>query len=291
MILSRRLKYEAMTERERRQALADFLRTRRARLQPGDVGLPARPRQRTPGLRREDVAELAHIGVSWYTLLEQGHDVHPSRQVLHSLASALKLTLVEERHLLLLAGQELVAAPTTVPDSEVVTPALRRVVDALDPHPAFVIGRRWDVLVWNRAAQILFHFDEPCPPHSHNVVWRFFQREGVREMDAAWEAQAQNLIAQFRADYARYPGDESFQELVEDLRRVSPQFHVWWERQDVRGLPDGPRTMRYPALGLLHFDHVTFQASVTPELRVKVYVANAETAARLAHALDRSEPS
>lgn len=280
-----------MSERERRQALADFLRTRRARLQPGDVGLPARTRQRTPGLRREDVAELAHIGVSWYTLLEQGHDVHPSRQVLHSLASALKLTLVEEQHLLLLAGQESVAAPTAMSKSEVVTPALRRVVDALDPHPAFVIGRRWDVLAWNRAAQLLFHFDEPCPPHSRNVVWRFFQREGVREMDAAWEAQAQNLIAQFRADYARYPDDATFQELLEDLRRVSPQFHEWWERQDVRGLPDGPRTMRYPALGLLHFDHVTFQASTTPELRVKVYAANAETATKLAQALDRPEPS
>ncbi|HEU4781761.1 MAG TPA: helix-turn-helix transcriptional regulator [Ktedonobacterales bacterium] len=280
-----------MTERERHQALADFLRTRRARLQPGDVGLPARTRQRTPGLRREDVAELAHIGVSWYTLLEQGHDVHPSRQVLHSLASALKLTPVEERHLLLLAGQELLVASVAAPEGEVVTPALRRVVDALDPHPAFVIGRRWDVLAWNRAAQLLFHFDELCPPHSHNVVWRFFQREGVREMDAAWEAQAQNLIAQFRADYARFPGDESFQELVEDLRRVSPQFHGWWERQDVRGLPDGPRTMRYPALGLLHFDHVTFQASVTPELRVKVYVASVETATKLAQALNRPEPS
>lgn len=275
-----------MTERERRQALADFLRTRRARLQPGDVGLPARSRQRTPGLRREDVAELAHIGVSWYTLLEQGHDVHPSRQVLHSLAHALKLNPVEEQHLLLLAGQELVAAP--LPEGEAVTPALRRVVDALDPHPAFVIGRRWDVLAWNRAAQLLFHFDEPCPPHSLNVVWRFFQREGVREMDAAWEAQAQNLIAQFRADYARYPGDESFQDVVEDLRRVSPQFHVWWERQDVRGLPDGPRTMRYPTLGVLHFDHVTFQASVTPELRVKVYVASVETATRLERALSES---
>ena len=265
MIPSRRLKYEAMTERERRQALADFLRTRRARLQPGDVGLPARSRQRTPGLRREDVAELAHIGVSWYTLLEQGHDVHPSRQVLHSLARALKLTPVEEQHLLLLADQESVLSPAS--EGEVVTPALRRVVAALDPHPAFVIGRRWDVLAWNRATQFLFHFDEPCPPHSRNVVWRFFQREGVREMDAAWEAQAQNLIAQFRADYARYPGDESFQEIIEDLRRVNSQFHVWWERQDVRGLPDGPRTMRHPALGLLHFDHVTFQASVTPELR------------------------
>lgn len=291
MIPSRRIQNKAMSERERRQALADFLRTRRARLQPGDVGLPARTRQRTPGLRREDVAELAHIGVSWYTLLEQGHDVHPSRQVLHSLASALKLTLVEEQHLLLLAGQESVATPTAMSKSEVVTPALRRVVDALDPHPAFVIGRRWDVLAWNRAAQLLFHFDEPCPPHSRNVVWRFFQREGVREMDAAWEAQAQNLIAQFRADYARYPDDATFQELLEDLRRVSPQFHEWWERQDVRGLPDGPRTMRYPALGLLHFDHVTFQASTTPELRVKVYAANAETATKLAQALDRPEPS
>src|SRR5690242_15298782 len=144
-----------MTERERRQALADFLRTRRARLQPGDVGLPARSRQRTPGLRREDVAELAHIGVSWYTLLEQGHDVHPSREVLHSLARALKLTPVEEQHLLLLAGQELVAAPIIVPDSDAITPALRRVVDALEPHPAFVIGRRWDVLAWNRPAQFL----------------------------------------------------------------------------------------------------------------------------------------
>jgi len=110
----------------------------------------------------------------------------------------------------------------------------------------------------------------------------------VREMDAAWEAQAQNLIAQFRADYVRYPGDESFQDIVEDLRRVSPQFHVWWERQDVRGLPDGPRTMRYPVLGVLHFDHVTFQASVTPELRVKVYVASVETAARLEQALSES---
>ncbi|HEX5441608.1 MAG TPA: XRE family transcriptional regulator, partial [Ktedonobacterales bacterium] len=109
--------------------------------------------------------------------------------------------------------------------------------------------------------------------------------------DAAWEAQAQNLIAQFRADYARYPDDAAFQDIVDDLRRVSPQFQVWWERQDVRGLPDGPRTMRLPALGTLHFDHVTFQASVTPELRVKVYVAHAETAAKLAHALDRPESS
>src|SRR5215469_11034198 len=129
-----------MDEKERRLALGDFLRTRRARLQPSDVGLPARRRRRTPGLRREEVAELANIGVSWYTLLEQGQDVHPSREVPSSLAQALKLTAAERQHLYLLARQEIVAP--VPPEEELVTPTLQRVVDALNPHPAFLIGRR-----------------------------------------------------------------------------------------------------------------------------------------------------
>ncbi len=271
-----------MDERERREALAAFLRTRRARLQPADVGLPSRSRRRTAGLRREEVAELANIGVSWYTLLEQGHDVHPSRHVLESLAQALRLSTAEEQHLFLLAGQE---RPSKMPvEEEQVTPALQRVVDALNPHPAFVIGRRWDVLTWNRAADLLFHFHEPCPPHSRNVVWRFFMRE-ASTLDLHWEKQAQNLVAQFRADYARYPGDASFQEVIEDLQRVSSQFRVWWEQQDVRGLPDGPRAMDHPTLGALEFDHVTFQTSIAPDLRVKVYAASSETASKLEQAL------
>jgi transcriptional regulator with XRE-family HTH domain len=272
-----------MDELERRQALAAFLRTRRARLQPREVGLPSRNRRRTPGLRREEVAELANIGVSWYTLLEQGHDVHPSRQVLEGLARALRLTTAEEQHLFRLSGQGL--SSKMLVEEEQVTPALQRVVDALNPHPAFVIGRRWDVLTWNRAADLLFHFHEPYPPHSRNVVWRFFQREEARTFDLAWETQAQNLVAQFRADYARYPGDASFHEVIEDLQRVSPNFRLWWEQQDVRGLPDGPRAMHYPTLGLLEFDHVTFQTSITPDLRVKVYVASPATASKLEQVL------
>ncbi len=268
-----------MDERERRQALAAFLRTRRARLQPAEVGLPSRSRRRTPGLRREEVAELADIGVSWYTLLEQGHDVHPSRNVLERMAQALRLTTAEKQHLFLLAGMGLPAK--IVAEETQITPAFQRVVDALNPHPAFVIGRRWDVLTWNRAADMLFHFHEPYPPHSSNVVWRFFQRAEARTFDPDWEKQAQNLVAQFRADYARYPGDASFQEVIKDLQQVSAQFRLWWERQDVRGLPDGPRTMHHPTLGLLEFDHVTFQASSTADLRVKVYAASPETAAKL----------
>jgi transcriptional regulator with XRE-family HTH domain len=139
-----------MEEREHRQALGAFLRTRRARLTQAEVGLPARSRHRTPGLWREDVAEVAHIGVSWYTLLEQGKDVHPSQPVLVSIAQALRLTHAEEKYLFLLAGHALsVKAP---PEEDEVPPELRRVVDALTPHPAFVIGRRWDILFRNRAA-------------------------------------------------------------------------------------------------------------------------------------------
>jgi transcriptional regulator with XRE-family HTH domain len=272
-----------MDEKERREALAAFLRTRRARLQPTDVGLPVRNRRRTPGLRREDVAELANIGVSWYTLLEQGQDVHPSRQVLESLARALRLTPAEEKHLFLLAYKELPIQKTV--EEVPVSPALQRVVDALDPHPAFIIGPRWDVLTWNRAADLLFSFhDEAFPPHSLNVVWRFFERSN-RIMDLEWEKQAQHLVAQFRADYARYPGDPSFLEIIEDLQRRSPLFCQWWEQQNVRGLPDGPRIMMHPTLGRLEFDHVTFQTSIASDLRVKVYSALPATIERLEQAL------
>jgi transcriptional regulator with XRE-family HTH domain len=283
MIENSRIKGREMNEAERRRALADFLRTRRARLKPTDVGLPARNRRRTPGLRREEVAELANIGVSWYTLLEQGQDVHPSRQVLVSLARALKLTAAEERHLFRLSNPDEQQAQM-VEAEEQVPPALQRIIDALNPHPAFVIGQRWDALSWNHAADLLFHFHEPCPPHSHNVVWRFFQH-GARMFDQNWEMQAQNLVAQFRADYARFPGNPAFREIIEDLQRVSPQFSLWWAQQEVRGLPDGPRTMQHPTLGALEFDHVTFQAFTTPGLRVKVYSARPATACKLEEVL------
>jgi len=134
-----------MHESERRHTLADFLRKRRAHLSPSDVGLPPGIRRRTPGLRREEVAHLANIGTSWYVWLEQGRDVHPSTQVLESLAQALRLTPNERRHLFLLAGQPL--PPSSSPASEHTSPALQQVLDDLDPTPAYVIGRRWDYLV------------------------------------------------------------------------------------------------------------------------------------------------
>jgi len=272
-----------MEEIERRQALAAFLRTRRARLSQAEVGLPARSRHRTPGLRREDVAELANIGVSWYTSLEQGKDVHPSKPVLESIAQALKLTHVEEKYLFLLAGHTPpVKAP---PEEEEVPPELRRVVDVLTPHPAFVVGQRWDILFRNRAADLVFCFDEPFPPHSLNLVWRYFQMQG-HSLDLDWEVQACNLVAQFRTDYARYPGDASFEELLHDLQHMSPLFRKWWEQHDIQGLPNGPRSIMHPALGPLEFDHV--QAYFSSNLRVKIYAASPSTTSKLEQALSAS---
>ena len=272
-----------MEERERRQALAAFLRTRRARLSAAEVGLPARSRHRTPGLRREDVAELAHIGVSWYTLLEQGKDVHPSQSVLESIAHALRLTHAEEKYLFLLAGLPLaVKAPA---EEEEVPPELRRLVEVLTPHPAFVIGRRWDMLFSNRAADLVFCFNEPCPPHSCNVVWRCFKMQG-QSLDLDWEAQARNLVAHFRADYARSPGDASFEELLHDLQHLSPCFREWWEQHEIRGVPNGPRPLQHPALGLLEFDQV--QTTFSSNLRVNIYAASPSTVSKLVQALSAS---
>lgn len=272
-----------MEETERRHALAAFLRTRRARLSHAEVGLPARSRRRTPGLRREDVAELAHIGVSWYTLLEQGKDVHPSTSVLESIAQALRLTHGEEKYLFLLAGHTLPAKAS--PQEEAVPSELRRVVDALTPHPAFVIGQRWDILFTNRAADLVFGLDNPFPPHSLNIVWRCFQMQG-HALDADWEVQARNLVAHFRADYARYGGDASFEELLHDLQHTSPLFREWWEQHDIQGLPNGPQSVMHPALGLLEFDYV--QAVFSATLRMHIYAASPVTASKIEQALSAS---
>lgn len=267
-----------MDESARRQALADFLRTRRERLQPAEVGLPVRPRRRTPGLRREEVAELASVGVSWYTLLEQGRDVHPSRSVLANIARALHLTPAEEQHLYVLAQPE----PTSVVAAEAgqITLALQRVVESLDPHPAFAIGRRWDALAWNQAARLLFHFDDPCPPHASNVIWRFFAR-AAHPHDPEWVRLGQNYAAAFRVAHMRYPADPAFQALLADLRRVSEHFCRWWEQQQVREMPDGIRTLTDPRMGELAFDHLTFQTPVAPEVHLKVFVAVPETRLKL----------
>ena len=269
-----------MQERERREALADFLRDRRARLSPAEVGLPPGIRRRTPGLRREEVAQLANIGTSWYVWLEQGRDVHPSAPVLESIAQALKLTLNERRHLFVLAGQSLPAH--TFPVEEQVSPSLQRVLDDLDPTPAYVIGRRWDFLAWNRAAASIFDIAHPTPPHTRNLIWQIFTNPLARKRyPTTWGQVARDAVVEFHTASARYPGDPWFDELIEDLKRVSPEFCQWWPHHDASSSQDGRKIVEHPELGQLEFDHLTLQVPSNPDIRIMIYTSDAETSAKL----------
>jgi transcriptional regulator with XRE-family HTH domain len=275
---------DALNDRERRKALADFLRTRRARLSPADVGLPPGSLRRTPGLRREEVAQLAHIGVSWYTALEQGRDVRASEQVLGSLAEALRLSPAEKRHLFRLALPGPEPRSPAGPPQEKVSEALRQAIHALNPHPAYVMGRRWDLLEWNRAAELVFSFSSIAPPHHRNLLWRMFTHPGLRAHQD-WRKLAHGVVSQFRADSARYPGDPAFAGLVEDLMETSAEFRAIWELHDVREPREGVKRMDHPAYGRLVFHHVTLQIPEQPDCKLVLYTCTGETAQRLSDAL------
>lgn len=267
-----------MNEVERRQALADFLRKRRELLTPADVGLPPGLRRRTPGLRREEVAQLANIGTSWYVWLEQGRDVHPSAQVLESVALALKLTPNERRHLFLLAGQALPAQTSIL--EETLNPALQQMLDELNPAPAYVTGRRWDYLAWNRSAESLFDISRVSPPYEYNMVWRLFTTPTTRR-SPRWEQVARGTLAEFRTASARYPGDNSFETLIEDLKRVSPEFCEWWPHHDARRALDGHKTIEHQRLGRLDFEHITLQVVNDPDVRIVIYTPDMPTRAKI----------
>lgn len=273
-----------MNENERRQALADFLRKRRTCLSPASVGLPAGSHRRTPGLRREEVAQLAHIGISWYIWLEQGRNVHPSAQVLEGLAGALRLTLNERRHLFLLAGQPL---PLRVlPVEEHISPALRQALSHLDPAPAYVMGRRWDYLAWNSAAERVFSITQPVFPHFKNLVWRLFTSPESKARYPNWEQTARGVLAEFHTASARYPGDAWFEELIEDLKEVSPEFGQWWPHHDAPGSMDGHKVIEHLTLGHLEFEHVTLQLPSDPDVRLMIYTPDAATEAKLQQCLE-----
>jgi transcriptional regulator with XRE-family HTH domain len=253
----------------RREELADFLRTRRAALQPQDVGLPSGGRRRTPGLRREEVAQLAGVGTTWYTWLEQGRDVRASFDVLEALARALRLDPAERNHLILLGrGEE---APPCKRPPERVSPTLRRLIENLGPNPAYVLGRRWDYLAWNDAAVALLGDFGAIPRAARNHAWQTFTDPARREMFSDWERSSRVLAAKFRADSARHIGDPEFEALIAALRKTSPDFARAWERHEVSTSGEGRKDLRHPVAGLMSFSHAVFHPAEKLEQRLILY--------------------
>jgi transcriptional regulator with XRE-family HTH domain len=266
---------------KRRDELAHFLRTRREALKPADVGLPGGGRRRTPGLRREEVAQLAGVGTTWYTWLEQGRDVRASLDVLEALARALRLSQAERTHLILLGRGE--QAPPYRNPSERVSPTLRRLIENLGPNPAFIIGRRWDYLAWNDAAVALLGDLGAVPRAARNHAWLTFTDPSRREMFSDWERSSRLLVAKFRADSARYIGDAGFESLIAALRKASPEFARAWERHEVSQSGEARKDLRHPIAGPMSFSHAVFHPQEKLDQRLVLYspLPENDTAAKL----------
>lgn len=260
-----------------RRELAAFLRSRRARLSPLDVGMPPTQRRRTPGLRREEVAQLAGIGVTWYTWLEQGRAISVSSPFLENVARALRLDPAERAHLFALAQHR---PPPVLPvPSSRVTPALRHTLETI-PNPAYVKTARWDVLAWNTAMSAVLGDPGLVPAERRNMLWLVFASADHRRMMPDWADDARAMLAKFRLEFSRAGDDPAFAALVRELGDISPEFHRWWAQHDVMGRGEGIKRFQHPTLGEIRFEHTSFIVEDAPDLRLVIYAPIAGASAR-----------
>ena len=255
-----------LLSRPSRSELGDFLRSRRAKLSPEALGV-RKERRRTPGLRREEVAERAGIGVDWYIRLEQGRTVTPSSATVDALAKALCLSKAEHLHL-----RALVKNPHRPAFSrETVPETMRRMVASLN-HPAYVSGRRWDILAWNDAAADLFTDVSQASKEDRNVLLLMFTSPAMKSLfGASWAAEAQRVLALFRTNFDFWAGDRAFVELRERLRQESVEFERWWETHDVRASTGVEKLLHHPVRGSIRYDTASFQANDDSSLKLVIY--------------------
>ncbi|WP_216211214.1 helix-turn-helix transcriptional regulator [Amycolatopsis aidingensis] len=248
----------------RREQLRDFLRTRRARLTPAEVGMVAAGKRRTPGLRREELAVLAGVGVSWYTWLEQGREINVSAEVLDAIGTALRLTEPERAHLYLLAGLN---PPPAAAGGARVTPELRQLLEAWTPRPAILRDRYWNLLAINEATRTVFGYDDT----DRNCLISFFTNARYRGMHVHWDSIAPAAVAAFRASAAQAPEDPEFGRVVDELTAVSPEFAEMWARHEVGVPAQAVKAVRHPEAGELFFDLTTLTPADHPGWYLELY--------------------
>ena len=246
--------------------LGDFLRSRREKLNPKSVGLGVSRRRRTAGLRREEVAELAGIGVDWYVRLEQGRAVRPSSATIDALAGALRLTKAEHIHLRALAET---ANQRRFVRENVPLP-IAQLVESIN-LPAYVTGRRWDVLAWNTAADELFGFSR-CKIEDRNILLSMLVTEDARRLfGKTWAYEAKRLLALFRATHDLWAGDPAFADLLARLRTGCPEFEMWWGEHEVGVTTAGEKSLISKKHGTVSLRYATFQSNDMPDLTLAIY--------------------
>lgn len=268
-------------EEFRYKELADFLKTRRAKISPADLGLSTTTRRRTPGLRREEVAQLAGIGLTWYTWLEQGRNIHVSAQVIESLARVLMLDRQEQIHLYRLANQPL---PPDLPESEAnVSPILQHVLDNLVHCPSFIADQRWNVVAWNRAAALVLGDFAAMDGRRRNIVWGMFTDEYYKKLYMHWDLHARSLLGRFRSSCGKHIEDSYFVQLIKELEDESPEFKKWWPLHDVLDDSGVYKQFDHPGAGTLEFESSCFDVPDHSGFRLFVHVpvGGTDTAAKM----------
>jgi PAS domain-containing protein len=253
-----------------RNELSEFLIRHRKKLTPADVGLPSSGRRRTPGLRREEVAALAGVGLTWYTWFEQGRDIQVSEKFLLSVAYALKLDDAECCHLFLLAHKR--PPPPEAHQLVSISPLIQRLMDDLTERPAYVLNLRWDVIGWNAAADELFGFSTR-EPGIRNILRMVFTDPDLRRRLPAWREDAPSLLAQFRYDFAVTPDDPPMLSLVEDLKVLSADFGRWWGTPNSEEARRGIGSVMTADTGRRELRHETLVVDEHRHLRMVIYFA------------------
>lgn len=268
-----------MLSEDRRREIATFLRTRRSRRQPEEVGLPRAGRRRTPGLRRGEVAALAGVSTEWYTWLEQARDVTPSVQTLQSIAAALQLEPGETQHLLTLCGHAMNGDTNGGPRPASITQRLQRLLDRLDHCPAWVIGERWDILGWNQGATVIFGDLAAMEGIERNALYQSFLNPRMRRTLVDWELHARDCVAKIRAKHAHNVDDPWYNEVIELLRAQSPEFATWWNEHNVQLPSGGVKRYEHEEAGLLTFEYTMVEVAGEPlgPVQLVTYVPVAET--------------
>lgn len=252
---------------KRRTDLRDFLRLKREKILPADVGLPPGARRRTPGLRREEVAQLANISPTWYTWLEQGREIKPSEEVLDSIARALQLSSDERLHLFRLA------APYTAPPGfdGPVRDSYRRVLEKQKANPAYIMNWRWDTVAWNPAACAVFVDFNQLSLRERNIVYLMFTNPEVRKLIEHWEVHAKRVISQFYADFGEYNSDPAFIELITLLKNTSEEFRAWWGLE-VGSKAETLKVVNHRTVGRLELEQTSYRLEDVRGWRLVLYM-------------------
>ena len=267
-----------MKNQTRLEALSAFLKTKRAQIQPESIGLPNGVRKRRiPGLRREEVAQLAGVSTTWYTWLEQGRDIKVSASVLDAIASALQLTADERKYLYDLASE----TTTTIQQDDVIhttIPAsLRKILTELKYCPTIITDRHFTIVGWNHAASHVFLDFDKVPTEARNLIRLVFTRKELKTLAVNWDHFVRGFLAMFRAYYGQYVGDEWYNQFLEEMTELHPEFQKLWQESQVSMAPDVKIEFRHAKAGKMVFNLTSLQVQGQMDLRCSVYTPVEDT--------------